>query len=198
MRQAWYSSMDRKPKRERKQRMSFLNRFKTNSPRITRKQSTSGDARKFEIGTPILNKGIENLKRYNCISIAHANKLQNNDSGYQDQEHFGTFPRRRKNQEPAQPEFENHSFRGLRYLTTQAEKLLTCDGESLYEEVLTYDSINLSASSKVDEEEISSQFDHCESLLSDLEFIGTGYTQVFRLFLVRIVFRNVIPVCWTL
>ena len=75
MRQAWYSSMDRKPKRERKQRMSFLNRFKTNSPRLTRKQSTSGDPRKFEIGTPILNKGIENLKRYNCISIARVSHI---------------------------------------------------------------------------------------------------------------------------
>ena len=170
MQQAWYSSMDRsaKPKRERKQRMSFLNRFKTSSPRVTRKHSE----RKFEIGTPILNKGMENLKRYNCISIAHANQLQNNDSGFQEQDQFGTFPRRgKKSLQPQieEPEFDNH-FRGLRYLTTQAEKLLTCDGESLYEEVLTYDSI--SSSSKVEDEEISSQFDHCESLLSDLEFIG--------------------------
>ena len=28
--------------------------------------------RKFEIGTPVLNKGIENLKRYNCVSIRKA------------------------------------------------------------------------------------------------------------------------------
>ena len=69
--------MDRKPKRDRKQRISFLNRFKTNSPRVARKPID----RKFDIGAPVLNKGIENLKRYNCISIAHANKLQSNDSG---------------------------------------------------------------------------------------------------------------------
>ena len=30
----------------------------------------------------------------------------------------------------------------------------------------------ISTSSKVDQEEISSQYDHCESLLSDLEFLG--------------------------
>ena len=143
--------MDRKPKRDRKQRISFLNRFKTNSPRLPRKPID----RKFDIGAPVLNKGIENLKRYNCISIAHANKLQSNDSGkpqqtshgqpisgFGDPDHFGTFPRRKKcHQEPANETFDNQ-FRGLRYLTSQAEKLLTCDGESLYEEVLTYDSIS--------------------------------------------------------
>ena len=128
----------------------------------------------------MLSKGIENLKRYNCVSISQAKrglgaKTIDNDSGFipEDSQAFGTFPRRNKagncpvHCAKRVQDFEDlKPHNQLNLLTSQAQKLINFDDEFETNDEMThsYDS------SRVNDEEISSQFDHCESLLSDLDF----------------------------